>query len=225
MGKINLSLLCASLVAMIVLGCRYELEVPYEAPSFSNTCTIDTIYYAQMIAPVLSKSCGPSGCHDAKSKKADVDFSTHYATLQALRPGKLLVSELYKVLENNPLHHAAMLPVSLEDKERIFKWIEQGAHNNSCTDIETCDTTNVTFGQFIQPRIGICKSCHKLGLALGGIDLSTYEKVKVYVDNGKFLGSIQRRPHFSPMPKNMNGFSLCTVNKIRAWINAGAKKN
>jgi uncharacterized membrane protein len=92
-----------------------------------------------------------------------------------------------------------------------------------------CDTTNVTYSGTVSGIINInCNVCHSTASANasgGGIQLDTYAKLKVYVDNGKMLGSINHAGGYSPMPKNATKLSSCDISKIQAWVNAGALNN
>lgn len=213
------------LFAFQLTNCKYDYVTPYEAPSFSANCTVDSIYFAQMVMPILQKSCATSGCHDAFSKAAKVDLSNHYAIIQNLRPGSVNSSKLYEVIDHNTMPPPSANQLTEREKSIISKWIAQGAHNNSCSALADCDTSNITYVGYIQSKLNICKSCHVAGNNQGGIDLSTYIKVKKYVDNGTLLGTIEHNPKYPPMPKLLKPFDVCAVAKIRAWVNAGAPFN
>jgi hypothetical protein len=92
-----------------------------------------------------------------------------------------------------------------------------------------CDTTNVTYSGTVSGTIYTnCNACHSSGAANangGGIQLDAYTKLKVYVDNGKLIGSINHAGGFSPMPKNATKLSSCNIAKVQAWVNAGAPNN
>jgi mono/diheme cytochrome c family protein len=92
-----------------------------------------------------------------------------------------------------------------------------------------CDTTNVTYSGTVSGIINTnCNVCHSTASANangGGIQLDTHPKLKVYVDNGKLMGSINHAGGYSPMPKNATKLSSCDIAKIQAWVNAGALNN
>lgn len=99
------------------------------------------------------------------------------------------------------------------------------------TDVESVlyPETNCTPGtrsQYTADVIPIlntyCNSCHSGTFASGGIRLDGYNYVKIYVDNGKLMGSINWEGGFSPMPKDAGKLSLCNIDKIKTWIDAGA---
>lgn len=91
-----------------------------------------------------------------------------------------------------------------------------------------CNTETVGFAADIQPLIEQnCITCHSDAAApsFGGVSLQTHTKVKVYVDNGKFLGSVRHDGGFSPMPQNQAKLSQCNISKIEKWIDEGAQNN
>jgi mono/diheme cytochrome c family protein len=71
-----------------------------------------------------------------------------------------------------------------------------------------------------------CYVCHSGAATAGaGIKLDNYASVKVQVNNGRLLGSIEHKPGFSPMPKGGAKMQDCDIAKIRTWIKAGAPNN
>ena len=92
-----------------------------------------------------------------------------------------------------------------------------------------CDTSNVTYSTTVSGIMTAnCNVCHSTSSANangGGIQLDSYTKLKVYVDNGKLMGSINHAGGYSPMPKNATKLSNCDISKIQAWVNAGAPNN
>jgi hypothetical protein len=92
-----------------------------------------------------------------------------------------------------------------------------------------CDTSNVTYSNTIVSILDLnCLSCHSNSAASaygGGVKLESYPNVKIYVDNGALLGSVQHSSGFSPMPKGAEKMSVCKITQIAVWINAGAPNN
>lgn len=92
----------------------------------------------------------------------------------------------------------------------------------------TCDTSGMSFATDIQPILNTncaLSNCHKTGSALGGYVLDTYAGVQGAVASGRLLGSIRHETGFSQMPKNASKLSDCNINKIAAWMTAGASDN
>ena len=104
-----------------------------------------------------------------------------------------------------------------DNEEKLYPSVDSG--NN-------CDTMNVTLSQSVMPILqSRCLSCHGNGVANGlgaGINLKNYNKLMVYVNNGRLLGDINHDPGFFPMPQGASKLDDCSINKITAWINRGA---
>ncbi|MBK8722432.1 MAG: hypothetical protein IPL95_09235, partial [Saprospiraceae bacterium] len=86
---------------LIYVSCKYESLVPYQPPVETTTCSPDTVYFSQSIAPLLNSSCGTSGCHDANSHKDGVVMTDHFSIIQEVKIGNPSNSKLYKVLNEN----------------------------------------------------------------------------------------------------------------------------
>jgi hypothetical protein len=87
-----------------------------------------------------------------------------------------------------------------------------------------CTTTGATYTAVVEPiiRANCYNGCHSAASNIANITLEGYENLKVYVDNGRLLGSIKHGTGFSAMPKNAAKLLDCNIAKIEAWINAGA---
>ena len=89
---------------------------------------------------------------------------------------------------------------------------------------EVCDTIDVSFSETVFPVVqNNCLACHFEGSS-SGVDLTSYDKIKEQIDEGKFLGNIQHAPGYSPMPPSYK-LDDCTITKIEKWINDGAPNN
>lgn len=90
-----------------------------------------------------------------------------------------------------------------------------------------CDTTNVTYSSTIVGIINTytCLSCHSGGTPIGGFSLEDYSHVKAKVDQGRLFGAINHSPGFTPMPNGLAKMNQCDINKVKAWIDAGAPDN
>ena len=86
-----------------------------------------------------------------------------------------------------------------------------------------CPTEGVTFSADVLPLIvDNCYRCHDAANNSGGINLEGYDQLRTYVDNCELLGAIRHTPGFSPMPKNEPQLVECNIEKIAAWVAAGA---
>ena len=109
-------------------------------------------------------------------------------------------------------------------KNKIYKWINQGASNNYCAG--NCDTAAYTYSGVIRNIIqNKCAGCHNPASVGGNVDLSNYAGVNTVALNGKLYGSIIHQSGFSPMPKNAAKLSDCEIKQIQKWISAGALNN
>lgn len=98
---------------------------------------------------------------------------------------------------------------------------------NNEFDALACDTTNIRFSVEIKNILDAsCLSCHAdAAVDGGGYSLDSYEEVKNYVDQKRFLESIER-PGSNYMPRGRAArLSTCKINQIKSWINKGAPNN
>ena len=87
-----------------------------------------------------------------------------------------------------------------------------------------CDSTNVRYSVEITEILtnNGCLTCHS---DLATLDLNGYADLKVYVDNGALLGSLNHDPAYRPMPDNSPKISACDLNRIEKWVREGALDN
>jgi mono/diheme cytochrome c family protein len=90
----------------------------------------------------------------------------------------------------------------------------------------SCDTSSVTYGQDVSKIItDNCLSCHSAAINSGNIILEGHSSLKAQADNGKLMGVITHAPGHSPMPKNGNKLSDCTIAIIKKWVDSGSPNN
>ena len=109
----------------------------------------------------------------------------------------------------------------------ITDWINQGAHNFRC-DSSTipCDIDSVSFAADVAPIIkDACYGCHNQYFHEGGIELLDYNDIKTAALNGSLVGTIAAESGYARMPFGSVPLSVCHVEKIRAWVGAGALDN
>lgn len=93
-----------------------------------------------------------------------------------------------------------------------------------------CDTAGTTLSQKIKPILSkscyMCHSAANAGNMGAGINLETYNDLKKYVDNSKFIMSIKHSAGVSAMPKGTtNKIPYCDIVLIDYWISKGAKND
>jgi uncharacterized membrane protein len=91
---------------------------------------------------------------------------------------------------------------------------------------QVCDTSAVTFSSSVQPILqNRCVSCHSGAFPSAGIDLSTYQNINIYAQNGSLVGVIDHQSGFSPMPQGTPKMPQCEIDKIKTWVNSGSPNN
>jgi hypothetical protein len=89
-----------------------------------------------------------------------------------------------------------------------------------------CNLTDITYSTAVLPIIvDNCYGCHKQSANSGNVNLEGHTQLKKYVDNGQLLGAIKHESGFSAMPKNVAKLLDCEIQKIEAWVDAGALDN
>lgn len=196
-------------------------------------CNPNIVYFNLDILPLLRSRCAFSGCHDDASAQEGVILTSYQKVMQTadVVPFNLSESDLYKAITDDdpgdrmPL--APNAPLSQDQINLIGKWILQGAQNLECdANAGQCDTQNITFSGTIRPIIqNNCQGCHSGTAPSAGINLSTHSGVAAVAANGTLYGVVERLPGYIPMPYGGNRLPQCTIDKIKAWIDAGAPNN
>ena len=90
-----------------------------------------------------------------------------------------------------------------------------------------CDTTTVRYATTITGIINNngCLGCHAGSTPSAGFNFETHAGIKAAVDAGRLLGAISHSPGFRPMPDGGPKMNACDIDRVRAWINAGAPNN
>ena len=91
-------------------------------------------------------------------------------------------------------------------------------NTNGCVGIKGSYATEV------QPLMTLqCKGCHSGAAAGGGVNLETYDQVKLY--STKILSTINHTPGSSFMPKGEPQLSPCDIKKVQTWVDIGMPNN
>lgn len=215
----------------VLFACTHEATSPNSAnnpPTFSASCSADTVYFVNEVLPIITSNCAMSGCHDAATRAEGVQLTSYSTIIKYVKAGNATGSKLYKVIiEPNPgdrMPPPPRSPLTAAQIAKIQKWINQGAKNNSCAS--ACDANVFTFSATIKPMLDTkCVGCHSATSPGGNINLSTYAAVRTVALNGKLYGSIAHQPGFSAMPKNGAKLSDCEITQVQRWIAAGALNN
>jgi uncharacterized membrane protein len=237
--SVSVSFILVISLATMILSCKHDLLTPSDGVTPTDTttnnpdtfsmvgwkCSPDTVYFQFDVLPIMISSCAPSGCHNAATK-ADGYQLTDYATVikKGISAGRVTNSKLYtEIVKGTMPPKNSGITMTQAQKDMIAKWINQGAKNLTCNQsFGKCDTANVKFSSFVAPIVqNKCQGCHNSTPPL----LSNYTQIKASVQSGKFAGSINHAAGFSAMPQGSAKLPTCELNKINAWIKAGARNN
>lgn len=195
-----------------------------------NTCSLDTVYFASQILPLMLSSCAMSGCHDVISKKEGIIMTDYANIMKIVKAGNPSSSKLYKSLVTTDLEDrmpsAPLPPFTQTQIDLVYKWIAQGAKNNSCVNnsLANCVTTNMSFSKDIQPIFNSnCTGCHNATAPSAGINLTTYNGTIAI--SARLVGAITHAAGYSPMPTATIKLGTCDINKISAWVSQGKLNN
>ena len=218
------------LCAIVFFSCRHEIvNLPDGGstdPTATEPCSPDSVYFVNEIKPLILSNCAMSGCHDNITHAEDVELTSYNSIMRYVRPGNASNSKLYKVIiktDNERMPPPPMAAFTQAQKDKLAKWINQGAKNNNC--IAACDTSVFTYSGAVKNILqnkGV--GCHSTAVTSGGINLSSYSGVQTSALSGSLYGSVAQLPGFSPMPP---GFKLseCEIRQIKKWVVAGSLNN
>jgi hypothetical protein len=140
--------------------------------------------------------------------------------MEAVIPGDPMNSPAYTSLISGSGEEGMMppgQPLSKQNRTLIRIWIEQGALNESCVQLE-CDTVSVmTYPDHVWPIIELnCTGCHSGASPSGGIPLTDYCEVAIQSANGKLAG-VLRDGTYSLMPPS-GALPECQIRQVELWI-------
>ncbi len=225
------------LLTITVGACKHEIPDPTDGgipggpggpfdpdPQTGEECDPDIVYFEQDILPFFTARCGFSGCHDSGTNEDGVTLDNYNDIVADLDifDDDWNDNELYEVIvENDPrMPPDPYEPLTDDQIDMLFLWIQQGAPNNSC---EGCVTENITYQSTIGSLIANrCQGCHSGNHAETNLTLLTYEQIKNQALNGPLLNAIKHTGNATPMPYNSPQLPQCEIDQIEAWINAGA---
>jgi uncharacterized membrane protein len=197
----------------------------------NSGCDPNTVFFVNDILPIIVSNCAMSGCHDPASHEDGVILN-NYANIMATgeiiagNPGE---SELFeKITEDDDediMPPSPSNPLTGEQISLIQTWIQQGAQNNECTEVD-CNLTNVTFTNTIQPIIANnCGGCHDNTSPSGGLTLQTYAQISAIANSGALENALYGTNGATLMPYNSSQLNDCFLEQINIWITEGAQNN
>lgn len=219
---------------LFLFSCKHEPVGPVipPGPVDTTTCDPDTVYFGNVIQPLLNSSCAIPGCHDANTAEEDIilDSYSNIINTADIQPHNVNGGKLYESITDNGEDRMPPYPyakLSNDQIDLIATWINQGALNNFCDESAVaCDTSNVTFSLSVKPIIDQkCKGCHSGTQPQGGISLTNYDQIKASGASGKLLGAVNWDYGYIKMPQNASKIPDCEISKIRIWIADGMPNN
>jgi uncharacterized membrane protein len=214
----------------VLPGCTKDKTPRPAVAENAQPCDPDKVYFEKSIRPLINSNCAMSGCHDAATRQDGVDFSTYEGIRAQVRPGRPDDSEIIeRINETDPddrMPPPPRAPLTQEQKDLLFKWIQQGADNTVCAESSTgCSPADVSFANDIRPIIATnCIGCHSGSSPSGGINLSNHGGVQTVAQNGKLYNAVSQNGQATPMPPN-GKLSPCDIQKIKVWIDEGNRNN
>lgn len=196
-------------------------------------CNPDIIYFELEVLPIFQSNCGQRDCHSAGKAYAGFKAKNYETIMETGGVVPFMPTEariFRQIIEED--EEERMPPNSYErlndrQVQIIEDWINQGANNFRC-DSSTipCETDSVSFSADIVPIIkDACYGCHNQHIHEGGIELLTYDDIKTVALDGSLLGTVAAEPEYVRMPFGSISLAACHVEKIRAWVEAGALEN
>jgi hypothetical protein len=192
-----------------------------------------TMCFKRDILPIIYSNCANPACHDSKTKEEGYDLSTYNTIIsRGVVPGNPNKSKLYTQLFKKGEDQMPPPPktqLSAEQKEKIRRWIAEGAKNGDCAPLvsmDECDTTTISFTKIVVPIFqNNCYGCHNPQKPQGSINLQDFAKVKSLVDRGIFWKSVNHQTGAIAMPSKDLMLSECELKQLEKWIAAGAPNN
>jgi Planctomycete cytochrome C len=230
MKKTIVFILLISTVLVLINSCKHEVPIlivdttPQTGPVPNNG-----VCFESEILPLFQSNCAKSGCHDAATHTEDLILDSYANIMRKdIVPGRADNSKIYRVLfetGKDKMPPAPNADLTVAQKALIGKWINEGAKNTINCNV-TCDTTQFKYGASISVIMStFCTGCHSGAAPSGSIDLTTYAKVKIQVDNGRLVGAVTQAAGYAAMPKDANKLKDCQITQIKKWVAAGAPNN
>ncbi len=89
-----------------------------------------------------------------------------------------------------------------------------------------CDTVDVSYSVTVKAILEAnCVSCHTGNFPSGNQLLDNYQSVADIANTGKLYGVISHQDRFTAMPPSQVKINACDIDKIKSWIDAGARDN
>ena len=240
MKKMKIKVVFTTLLCAMIIGCTSNpvapeggfpvdsLPPPIQDPGVENLCAEDIISFQHQVLPILVSSCAYSGCHDAQSAEDGIVLDSYENVIKEVKPRDPGDSELYESItetdRDDIMPPPPAAPLSNSQIGLIRNWILQGAENTDCG--APCNPESSSFANIVFPLLqDYCIGCHNTNRMDGGVDISTYNQILPYVNNGSLIGTIKAEQYYPVMPPSGSQLSQCRITQIEKWIAEGAQNN
>ena len=223
---VKVTLFFLGFVIIWISSCKHDSYISADQPpTISTHCDSDTVYFQNEILPLLVSNCATSGCHNNQSHKHGivlVDYATVMNTgeINISNPSSSKIYEAMTGSGDEKMPPSPATSLTIEQTNKVLKWIEQGALNNQCVENNTqCDTTSVTFDADVKPVfVKYCLGCHSLPTPAYNIDLNNWDDIAIIVNSGSLVGSVNHSAGYYPMPKGST-MTDCEIATVVKWAN------
>lgn len=190
--------------------------------SCRNDQYITDLCFEQKVLPILVNKCANMGCHNPIDLKEGYDFTYYEGVLKAVKPKHANSSKLWLQIKFGKMPPKSSVPLTDEEKLIIKSWIQLGAPNNSCSNVNVCDTNRTLVYNDIKRILDLhCTGCHNSNNPSAGWNLDNYTDVKAAANSGYLIGTIEWLPGYKKMPLNAPKVPNCEILSIKKWINDG----
>ena len=116
----------------------------------------------------------------------------------------------------------------------LFLFLFACKHNETITPSSVanneifCDTTVVSYSKDVMPVLKqYCYACHAGSAAINGYNFADFNNIQILaLDTFHYIPNvIDTNSHLRMPPKGYPIPDKCSINKMRAWVNSGAKNN
>jgi hypothetical protein len=203
----------------------------------ANIANFPEVCFTGEILPIFTSNCAISGCHDGGGQESHMALNSYTEIRRGVVPGNPGASNLYQAITSKwgnmmPPNH----PLTMQNREKIRLWIEQGANETTCTDttgpvVVVPVVKRACFTRDILPVIvSRCATtgCHDAGANGERGSLTTYSNIRAQVVPGnpsssRLLKVIKLSSGESKMPPTGKPqLTTAEIDSIGKWIGYGA---
>ena len=217
------------LSALSIVGFTIQEKSVVRYSKTNAPCDTSVVYFKEQIMPLMQAKC--VSCHNVKKAKEGImldNFDNIKKTIRVQNSFGIIKNELESVLRTNYMPPGKHDKLSEIEKKLVYKWIQQGMQNNSCTEVvsnmATIANEDISYENTIKPILeNNCVGCHNKVDTGGGLDLSNIQTVQSIAFNGVLIKALNHSEGVRAMPINADKLSDDTINKFQNWINNGLK--